>query len=212
MHFSSREEDIAHSLDGGESKTYTFEVPKDKEPGLYWYHDHTHGKAAYSYMSSLFGFIIVEGTDQDITKAPGVQGTTEVLMALSEGLVNPDGTVPPFFPIVGAFNWTSVTNGHMPTATQYKFQQGDKALFRVVSVTVEPTITLSLPGHTFTILAYDGMPLPEPEIVDSVDISAGSRVEFLVEFNTPGEFVLTRAAWSFLPPLKVKRSACFFLS
>ena len=57
--------------------------------------------SAYSYLSSLFGLIVVEGAEDDVAAALGVEGAREILMLLSEGLVNPDGTVPPFFPIAG---------------------------------------------------------------------------------------------------------------
>lgn len=194
-------ENIRYSLDGGESKEYVFEIPQDMSPGLFWYHNHNHGTTAYSYLSSLFGFFVVEGTDNDITKSPGVQGATEVFMALSEGLVNPDKSVPPFFPLIMQFNWDSVVNGELGSMTEYEFMQGTTVLFRVVSATVEPDINLSIPGVTFVVIAYDGLPLPEPKEVEVVSVSGGSRVEFLAQFDTPGKFVMSRAAWAHAPAL-----------
>jgi FtsP/CotA-like multicopper oxidase with cupredoxin domain len=166
------------------------------EPGLLWYHTHVHGTAAYSYMSSLFGFMVVEGTDRDITKAPGIEGATEIIVALSEGLVNDDKSVPPFFPIVGQFNWKSVANGVLGELTEYQVTQGETVLFRVVSATVEPTIRLSMSDTSFVIVAYDGLPLPEPVEVEVVTVSGGSRVEFLARFNAPGTYVMNRAGWN----------------
>ena len=193
MHFSQQVEDVRNHIDGGESRTMTFEVADDKENGLYWYHNHVHGTSAYSYLSSLFGLIVVEGAEDDLAAAPGVAGSREILMILSEGLVNPDGTVPPFFPIAGTFNWTGVTNGQLGNETQYEVTQGETVLFRVASAAVEATIRLSIPGMTFVILAYDGLVLPEPEETDVVVLSGGGRVEFLARFDTPGTFKMTRA-------------------
>jgi FtsP/CotA-like multicopper oxidase with cupredoxin domain len=186
---------------GGESRTIVLTIPEDKEPGVNWYHDHVHGKTAHAYLSSLFGFIIVEGSTADLTAAQGVVGAREILMLLSEGLVNPDGSVPPVFPIAGQFNWTGVTNGNLGTDTEYQVTQGETVLFRVASATVEPTIRMSIPNMTFTVLAYDGLPLPEPFETDVVEVTGGSRVEFLAHFDTPGTFVMTRAAWTLFPNL-----------
>jgi len=93
-----------------------------------------------SYLGSLFGFFIVEGTDTDITEAPGVEGAREVLMILSEGLTNEDGTVPAIFPVAFEFNWTSVCNGYRAEDTIFEFEQGELILFRVASATVEPQV------------------------------------------------------------------------
>jgi FtsP/CotA-like multicopper oxidase with cupredoxin domain len=191
---------IVHShhqaIDGGESKEYVFQIPEDMSPGLFWYHNHVHGTSAYSYLSSLFGFMVVEGTDSDITKAPGIDDATEIFVVLSEGLVNEDKSVPPFFSIAFQFDWKSVANGVVGELTEYEVTQGEKILFRVVSATVEPTIRLSIPDTSFVIVAYDGLPLPEPEEVEVVTLSGGSRVEFLARFDTPGTYVMTRAGWN----------------
>jgi FtsP/CotA-like multicopper oxidase with cupredoxin domain len=177
------------AIDGGESKEYVFQIPEDMAPGLFWYHNHVHGTAAYSYLSSLFGFMVVEGTDSDITKAPGIVDATEIFVVLSEGLVNEDKSVPPFFPIAFQFDWKSVTNGVLGEQTEYEVAQGEKILFRAV-------IRLSIPDTSFVIVAYDGIPLPEPKEVQVVTLSGGSRVEFLARFDTPGTYVMTRAGWN----------------
>jgi FtsP/CotA-like multicopper oxidase with cupredoxin domain len=194
--FSPSIENMRVAIDGGESKNYLFQIPEDMAPGLFWYHNHVHGTAAYSYLSSLFGFLVVEGTDSDITKAPGIDDATEIFVVLSEGLVNEDKSVPPFFPIALRFDWKSVANGVFGEETEYEVAQGEKILFRVVSATVEPTINLSIPDTSFVIVAYDGIPLPEPEEVEVVTITGGSRVEFLARFDTPGTYVMTRAGWN----------------
>jgi FtsP/CotA-like multicopper oxidase with cupredoxin domain len=46
LDLSVSEEDLMNGVDGGQSKTYTFQVKEDLEPGTYWYHDHVHGKNA----------------------------------------------------------------------------------------------------------------------------------------------------------------------
>lgn len=40
--FSPTVEDLQNPVDGGETKSYTFEIPTDHPPGLVWYHSHFH--------------------------------------------------------------------------------------------------------------------------------------------------------------------------
>ncbi|AYU75771.1 Multicopper oxidase [Leishmania donovani] len=52
----------------GETLVYTINVPRDHEPGLHWYHAHSHGAVYYHVMGGMFGAIDVgEG---DFTKTP----------------------------------------------------------------------------------------------------------------------------------------------
>jgi FtsP/CotA-like multicopper oxidase with cupredoxin domain len=202
LHFHGAEfppsvERVDLAVDGGESKTYVFDIPEDREPGLFWYHNHVHGTTAHAYMANLYGFIVIEGTESDIDKAPGIEGATEVFMILTEGLVDPEsGRAPPFFPIVGAVDfWYSVANGYSADETHYEFEVGEVVLFRVAAAGVEPPIRLFIPGQKFVVVARDGFPLSEPEEVDVVEVFDGGRVEFLARFDEPGDYTMSRQAW-----------------
>lgn len=43
--------------------TYTYQVPADMPPGLYWYHPHMHGEVQAQMLMGLSGPIVVEGPD-----------------------------------------------------------------------------------------------------------------------------------------------------
>jgi FtsP/CotA-like multicopper oxidase with cupredoxin domain len=205
MDFSPKEENLLTHVDGGQSRTYTFKVPENKEQGLYWYHNHVHGTATYSYLASLFGMIIVEGTGSDLGNAVGIKGAKEVLLMLSDGLVNPDGSVPPTFPVFAQFNWTGVTNGKLGDKVVYTSSQGETVFFRAASATTEATIRLSIPNVTFVVLANDGLVLPQAVETNVVTMSGGGRVEFAARFDKPGTFIMKRAPWS---PLFPNLEAC----
>eukprot|EP00565_Helicotheca_tamesis_P000583 CAMPEP_0185727482 /NCGR_PEP_ID=MMETSP1171-20130828/3159_1 /TAXON_ID=374046 /ORGANISM="Helicotheca tamensis, Strain CCMP826" /LENGTH=593 /DNA_ID=CAMNT_0028396061 /DNA_START=68 /DNA_END=1849 /DNA_ORIENTATION=+ len=196
LHIPPKVEAIETALNGGESKTLTWQFPHDQEPGLAWFHDHYHGTNAFSYLASLYGFIVVEGTDNDITKVRGIRDAEEVFLMVGEAMVNEDGTARPTIGFYFDFEWMHVTNGRLASESVFNFEAGTKVLFRMASATVEPTITLSLPDHSFLVVARDGLPLPKPEKVDAIEISGGGRVEFLVVFDQPGTFVMKRAAWN----------------
>ena len=78
---------------------------------------------------------------------------------------------------------------------EYDFEEGDVALFRIGSATAEPTMNLRLPEHEFVLLAHDGIPLPEPVETDVITVGGAARKEFLVRFDKPGTYVMTRDAW-----------------
>jgi FtsP/CotA-like multicopper oxidase with cupredoxin domain len=205
MDFSPKEENLRTHVDGGQSKTYTFKVPENKEQGLYWYHNHVHGTATYSYLASLFGMIIVEGTGSDLGNAVGIKGAKEVLLMLSDGNVKPDGSVPPTFEVFAYFNWTGVTNGKLGEKVVYTATQGETIFFRAASATAEATIRLSIPNVTLVVLANDGLVVPQATETKVVTIPGGGRVEFAARFDKPGTYIMKRAPWS---PLYPNLEAC----
>ena len=201
LHFHGLEvnpsvEDTKTYISNGESKTYEVKIAEDQEPGTYWYHNHVQGTTVYAYLSSLMGAIIVEGTDRDVTDAPGIEGATEVIMILSEYLKHPDGNFPmPFFPIVYSFDWSSVTNGYLAEETVYGFEQGETVLFRAVSANVDPDLIFAIEGVTFNIVAIDGVTIPTPIQATEVVIPAGGRVDFVATFEDVGTYQMIRRAW-----------------
>jgi FtsP/CotA-like multicopper oxidase with cupredoxin domain len=154
--------------------------------------------------------MVIEGTDNDISNAPGISGSTEVLMLRSEGLVNDDKSIPMFFPITGQFNWNSVANGNLGQETTYAFTQHETIFFRVASATTEPTISLVIPNISFVVVGYDGLPLPEPIETDTVVVGGGGRVEFLVRFDEPGTYEMSRLGWPSALPQTVEACLEFF--
>lgn len=193
-------ERTSHAVDGGENVTYTFTIPENQEPGLMWYHQHYHGIVSYGYMSGQYGFFVIEGTDDDITKAPGVDGATEVFMMLSEYNPANASLAPspplPFLPIAMAFDWTALVNGQDGATTSYQFDQGELVLFRVAHAGVEPTYRVNIDNHTMTVIGYDGFPVPQPMQVETLELGTGQRVEFLVYFSTPGNYTMIRQPWN----------------
>jgi hypothetical protein len=75
-------------------------------------------------MSGLFGMMVIEGTSNDVTAIPEIGDATEVFMAISEALLDPETGIPvPFFPVAMAFNWVSVVNGRLAEETKFEFTQ-----------------------------------------------------------------------------------------
>jgi len=195
--FDPKIENYAEALDGGESKTYVFEIPEDHPPGLNWYHNHNHGTAQFSSLCGLYGVLIVEGTDEDITSVPEVANATEIILMLAETFIIPETTmVAPLIRFVMDFGWDHVTNGYLGQDTTYTFKKGETVFFRTISGSVEPAYYLSIDNHTLLPLANDGHVVASLQETETVTIGAGARSEFMVKFDTPGTYIFRRGSWN----------------
>jgi len=71
----------------GEIYDYTFELPKDHPPGLYWYHPHHHGSTAVQVVSGMAGPIIVRG---DIDNVPAIKAARDIPLVIQDIGLFPD--------------------------------------------------------------------------------------------------------------------------
>jgi FtsP/CotA-like multicopper oxidase with cupredoxin domain len=71
-----------------------------------------------------------------------------------------------------------------------RVKQGERVLFHVLNGSATEIRSLALPGHTFTIVATDGNPLPKPVRVPGLWIGTAERVSAIVEMNHPGVWVM----------------------
>jgi Multicopper oxidase len=99
----SSTEQLTAPLDGGERRIFSYKIPDDHPGGLYWYHNHVHALGTYGYLSGLFGMMIIEGHPTDILSVPEIKNAKEILMIMSESLVNENNQPVPIFPIVSKY-------------------------------------------------------------------------------------------------------------
>jgi FtsP/CotA-like multicopper oxidase with cupredoxin domain len=65
----------------GKSFDYTFQIPADHPPGLYWYHSHLHGSTAVQAVSGMAGGVVVEG---DIDEVPEIKAARDVPLVIQD--------------------------------------------------------------------------------------------------------------------------------
>jgi FtsP/CotA-like multicopper oxidase with cupredoxin domain len=94
-------ERLLEPLDGGDQRTFSYKIPQNHPGGLYWYHNHVHGLGTYSFLSGLFGMMIIEGHPTDII--PSIASAKEILMIMSESLVDEKKHPVPHFPITSKY-------------------------------------------------------------------------------------------------------------
>jgi FtsP/CotA-like multicopper oxidase with cupredoxin domain len=60
---------------------YLVKIPRDHEPGLYWYHPHAHGETYRQVTNGMSGAIVVEGIQQHL---PALQSMRERIIVLRD--------------------------------------------------------------------------------------------------------------------------------
>lgn len=87
----------------------------------------------------------------------------------------------------GAFAINGRMLGH---GDPIRVRAGQRVLFHVLNGSATETRSLALPGHTFTIVALDGNPVPTRAVVPVLWLGAGERISAIVSMTNPGVWVL----------------------
>jgi FtsP/CotA-like multicopper oxidase with cupredoxin domain len=151
-------------VERGRTRRYSFVA---KPAGTRWYHSHgIAGKdLTRSLYSGMYGFLIIEPVGnparydrevllaahhweprwvsmQDIRKGPPPDNGLEVVYASA------------------SFNDKMLGHGE-----PIRVREGEQVLFRLLNASATENVTVSLPGHRFTVTALDGNPVPSQRSV-----------------------------------------------
>jgi FtsP/CotA-like multicopper oxidase with cupredoxin domain len=183
----------------GQSLHYVVHIPKNQEPGLYWYHPHVHGETSYQVgEGGISGAIVIDGLQHHL---PGLAKMKERLIIVRDtGIganVGPRGgnaDMPgmqsmrpqglnndPCGPSLGL---TMTLNGaYQPIIT---IAPGEKQFFRVINATGHRTLQLAVDGGKIELVAIDGFALdtypgtPPTLTESSAVVPPAGRAEFVV--------------------------------
>ena len=82
-------------------------------------------------------------------------------------------------------------NGRMlGSGEPVRVKQGERVLFHILNGSATEIRSLALPGHTFTVVALDGNPIPKPVSVPGLWLGTAERVSAIVEMNHPGIWIM----------------------
>jgi FtsP/CotA-like multicopper oxidase with cupredoxin domain len=84
-----------------------------------------------------------------------------------------------------AVNGRMLGHGNPITVTE-----GQQVLLHVLNASATENRSLALPGHTFTVVALDGNPVPRPVPVPVLWLGAAERISALVRMTNPGVWIL----------------------
>ncbi len=192
----------------GQKVRYVVHVPKNQEPGLYWYHPHIHGQVNLQVgQGGMSGAIIVEGLERHL---PGLAKMKQrVIVVRDTGTsstlkTNGDGDGPSGMSGDGAMMDSMAVNPHFvnndpcgpemgltPTINGVinpiiTIAPGEQQFFRVVNATGHKTLKLAVDGETVQLVAIDGFALdtrpgnPPTLTVPFVVVPPAARAEFIV--------------------------------
>ncbi len=170
---------------------YRFTVPRDEQPGIYWYHPHIHGYTNRQVTGGASGALIVEGIER---ATPEVAGLPERVFVLRDPMLsNPDAPPSSAEPVVPApvldpdgeiannntgfgkpardlsINFVPVPYPDYPPA-RIRMRPGERQLWRVVNAASITYVHLALlydhVPQNLGVVAIDGVP------VDVGDVAA----------------------------------------
>ncbi|MFL6606378.1 MAG: multicopper oxidase family protein [Steroidobacteraceae bacterium] len=90
---------------------------------------------------------------------------------------------------------SSTLNGRMPGhGAPVQINSGERVLLHVLNASATEPRSLSLPGHSFIVTAFDGNPVPLPTRVSALHLSPGERISALIEAHAkthgPAEWIV----------------------
>ena len=163
---------------------YSFRVPMNDAPGMYWYHPHLHGQSTLQLNGGAAGAFIVEGMEKVM---PQVGGLPERVLIIRQQFRNPNSW------IAGPYQ---LTLNYQPAvaplpAPVIQMQPGVKEFWRVANASSQAFLTLAiLFGETaqqVEIIALDGIPVTAPEKTASIILPPAGRAEFIVTGPAAGQ-------------------------
>jgi len=191
MHFhglnippTCHKDDVIYTLiqSGDPPFQYSFQVPPNDNPGMYWYHPHAHGNTTTQVDGGAAGAIILEGT------LSGTQGLPERVFVIRQQFQNPNSWLPGPNQLTVNFQpalWPVESSPYINVT------YGQQEFWRVVNATTQAFLSLQLwYGSTqqqLEVLALDGVPLPEPIYENEIDLPPAGRAEFIIPGLPPGQ-------------------------
>ncbi|SEO09820.1 Multicopper oxidase with three cupredoxin domains (includes cell division protein FtsP and spore coat protein CotA) [Palleronia pelagia] len=172
----------------GESFDYAFDVP---DAGTYWYH--AHWASPEQVGRGLHGPLIIEEAES----APDIDA--DLVLALDDWLLNEAAQIEPNFAIPMQMSHGGRIGNFVTTNARHDFtqdvQQHQRLRLRLINMANARIFPLALQGLDGWVVAYDGMPLAQPEKVTSeLVMGPAQRIDLLVDVTAAegGEAYLVR--------------------
>jgi hypothetical protein len=203
----------------GQTLHYRVKIPANHEPGLYWYHPHSHGESYREVTNGMSGAIVVEGLQDHFPALAAMRERIIVLrdVSLGRGFVDEDMPISSMaqMQMPPASNGTArkAVNqdpcrpeaGLQPTLNREPrarigIAPGERQFFRVVNASAGRYFDLSIDGSPLQLVAQDGVPLdvypgnPPSIVVSHLVLSLSSRGPAVRRFFAPLVSIAERRA------------------
>ncbi len=157
----------------GEKYEYRFEA---KDVGTFWYHPHV--RADLQIEKGLYGALVVHGPSEPEVAADRTFILDDVKVEASGKLSE---TTDQLDMMLGRQGNVLLVNGQRQAGIEVA--SGSRERWRFINAANGRYFNLSLAGHSFLVIAWDGGLLPQPYRVEKLVIAPGERYELLVDFD-----------------------------
>ncbi|HSO15256.1 MAG TPA: multicopper oxidase family protein [Arthrobacter sp.] len=167
----------------GEGFDYSYRLPPDHPPGVYWYHPHHHGMVAGQIFAGLFGAIIVEDPE-------AIPVNRERVLLVSDTTLDSAGNIAAVSPMermAGREGELLLLNGQ--SSPLLSARPGERERWRIVNACVARFVRLRLDGQQLQLLGLDSGRFADPETVNELLLAPGNRADLLLT-AAAGESVL----------------------
>lgn len=170
-------DNVLLNIKSGETFNYSYQLPVNHPPGLYWYHPHYHPNVEDQVGGGMAGAIIVRG---DVDNFPGIKGLPERLLILTaQDNSGPD-------PI-------RLVNGQvMPTIY---LRPGETQRYEIANMSADDFYKLAILGQKLHIISRDGNTLDQVTDVDSELMAPGDRIQILIQGGMWGTYEIQSLAF-----------------
>jgi suppressor of ftsI len=188
----------------GQVLHYSVEIPRDHEPGLFWYHTHPHGESERQVLDGMSGAIVIEGIERYV---PEVAQLRERVIVVRGRFIKHDPNAAALkrdveVPAKGcggeaeAVEEIFTVNGVLRPRIEIAPQE--RQFWRIVNASPDRYLDLQLDGQPFEIAALDGMPLAyrDPKhptmVANHLLVSPAGRLEAIVSGPPSGRHTSLR--------------------
>ena len=169
---------------------------KPEPSGTRWYHTHTTAGSDLNkgLYTGQFGFLMIEGKnnpgqfDQEVYLS--VRQWEPYLAPMAEVMQEESSQHPATPGSDVAYKYATINAHRLGAGEPIRVKKGQRVMMHLLNASATDNCILALPGHTFTVLAMDGNPVPNPKAVEIVSLGAAERIDAIVEMNNPGVWVL----------------------
>ena len=188
---SGHADNIFLSINPGQSFQYYFRLPRDAPTGTFWYHSHEmvpssemarypNTDAEEQVFDGLSGLIEVEGLRSYLPR--WLRHVAERYLSLRD------------VQVAGGQIISSNINSEAPTtrlinglvAPRITIAPGQIELWHIANIGADIFYRLSLPGHSFDVIAQDGHPVIDPQETTTLLLPPGKRYDVLIRGGSGG--------------------------
>ena len=161
---------------------YSFQIPANDPPGMYWYHPHAHGFSAPQVYGGAAGALIIQGSN------PLTQGLTERVLTVRrnvDAVTDDDGQF--------TLNFETANFPRKPVPV-INISAGHAEFWRVLNASTNGFLALQINSgglQQLRVIGVDGIPTT-PYYTTTIYVPPAGRVEFIVPpltLNTRSVFV-----------------------